>query len=141
PMELPDFAIEDLKKLPLRAMVAFAARCARRVEHLAQLPEDHAEREQRRVAVDDALSLAEAVARGDACPSVEAIVQAIDLSRRTAGGTPSCQSAVAAAAGAAHAAASSLAVMDRAVEDEHMPHSARNDEARKFLKSLESTTS
>ena len=33
-MELPDFTVEHLKKLPLRAIVAFAAHCARRVEHL-----------------------------------------------------------------------------------------------------------
>ena len=38
-MELPDFTVEHLKALPLRAIVAFAARCARRVEPLAQLPE------------------------------------------------------------------------------------------------------
>ncbi len=49
-MELPNFSIEDLKKLPLRAMIAFAARSARRVEHLAQLPEGHPGKEERRVA-------------------------------------------------------------------------------------------
>ena len=38
-MQLPDFTVEHLKALPLRAIVAFAARCARRVEPLAQLPE------------------------------------------------------------------------------------------------------
>ena len=40
-MKLPDFTVEHLKALPLRAIVAFAARCARRVEPLAQLPEGH----------------------------------------------------------------------------------------------------
>jgi hypothetical protein len=139
-MELPDFRIADLKRLPLRAIVAFAARCARRVEHLAQLPEGHAGREQRRVAIENALGLAEAAARGDACPSFESIVQAINVSRQGSGGTRSCESAVVAAAGAAHAAASLLTVMERAVEDQDMPQSARNAGARKFLVSLESTT-
>ncbi|HEY2155076.1 MAG TPA: hypothetical protein VGH33_05570, partial [Isosphaeraceae bacterium] len=32
------FTVDGLKKLPIRAIVALAARCARRVEPLAQLP-------------------------------------------------------------------------------------------------------
>jgi hypothetical protein len=36
-MQLPDFTVEYLKKVPLRANVAFAARCARRGVHTAQL--------------------------------------------------------------------------------------------------------
>src|SRR5262249_2944260 len=137
-MEFPDFTIEDLKRLPLRAMAAFSVRCARRVEHLAQLPEDHAGREQRRVAIDEALGLAEAVARGDSHPSAETVVQAIDQSRQVAGGAPHCASAVAAAAAAAHAAASVLALIVRAAEDQDMPVSARGPETREFLTSLES---
>ena len=31
-MKLANFTVEQLKVLPLRAIVAFAARCARRVE-------------------------------------------------------------------------------------------------------------
>ena len=139
-MELPNFTVEDLKKLPLRAMVAFAVRCARRVEHLAQLPEGEVGTEQRRIAVDEALRLAEAVARGDACPSVESIVQAIDASRQGADVAHRRESAVAAAAQAAHAAASVLSFLGRAVDDQDMPQSARNVEDRKFLGSLESTT-
>jgi hypothetical protein len=139
-MQVPDFTIADLKRLPLRAMIAFAARCARRVEHVAQLPEGHVGREERRVAVDRALGLAEAVARGEACPAADSILQAIDASRQTAGTSPGCESAAVAAARAAHAATEVLAVMDRAVEDEDMPQSARNAGARKFLASLESTT-
>ena len=38
-MKLAHFTVEHLKALPLRAIVAFAARCARRVEPLAQLPQ------------------------------------------------------------------------------------------------------
>ena len=33
-MQVPDFTVEHLKELPLRAIVAFAGRCARRVEYL-----------------------------------------------------------------------------------------------------------
>ena len=47
-MVLPGFTVEHLKVLPLRAIVAFATRCARRVEPLAQLPEGHPQREGRR---------------------------------------------------------------------------------------------
>ena len=38
-MRLANFTLDQLKVLPLRAFVAFAARCARRVEPLAQLPQ------------------------------------------------------------------------------------------------------
>jgi hypothetical protein len=139
-MELPNFSIEDLKQLPLRAMIAFAARCARRVEHLAELPEGHPGKDERRVAIDAALRLAEDVARGETCSTAESVVQAIDVSRQAAGAARSCESAAAAAAEAAHAAASTLSVISRAAEDEGMPQSARNVGARKFLGSLESTT-
>ena len=72
------YTTEDLKKLPLRAIVAFAARCARRVESLSQLPADHPQREARRVAIENAIRLAEEIARGSACASVEPVVQALD---------------------------------------------------------------
>jgi hypothetical protein len=139
-MELPIFSIEDLKSLPLRAMVAFAVRCARRVEHLAQLPEGDVRREQRRLAIDEGLRMAEAVARGDSCPSVESIIPAIDASRHAAGAAARCASAMASARATVHAAASVLSVMDCAVGDQEMPLSARRVEARKFLRALESTT-
>jgi uncharacterized protein (UPF0147 family) len=139
-MELPNFSIEDLKRLPLRAMIAFAARCARRVEHLAQLPEGHPGKEERRGAIDAALRLAEDVARGEASQAADSVVQAIDVSRRAASAAPNCASAAAAAAQAAHAAASVLSVIDRVVEDQDMPQSARTAEAREFLGSLERST-
>lgn len=139
-MQLPNFTLEDLKTLPLRAMVAFAVRCARRVEHLAQLPEGDERREQRCVAIDGALRLAEAVARGDACPSAETVVQEIDIIRQAVDVAPNCASAVAAAARVAHAAASLLTLIERAVEDQDMPQSARNAETHKFLGALESST-
>jgi hypothetical protein len=51
---------DQLARLPLRAIVAFAARCASRVRPLADdLPEDY------RAVIDRAISIAEAVAQGD----------------------------------------------------------------------------
>ena len=59
-MQVPDFTVEHLKELPLRAIVAFAARCARRVEPLALLPQGQPRRENRRAAVEAALCLTKA---------------------------------------------------------------------------------
>ena len=84
-MELPDFTVEHLKQLPLRAIVAFAARCAGRVQPLAQLPEGHPERERRRDAVEAALRMAEGFASGSAAPPTDSVVEAVDASRRVAG--------------------------------------------------------
>jgi len=39
-MIVPNYTPEDLQKLPLRAIVALSARCARRVEHRALVPDD-----------------------------------------------------------------------------------------------------
>src|SRR5262249_19230524 len=139
-MQLPNFSIDDLKKLPLRAMLAFAVRCARRVEQRAQLPDGDARSEPRRIAIDAALRLAETAARDEPCPSAEPVVQAIDACRQDADVAPECASAAAAAAQAAHAAASLLTIMERAAEDRDMPHSGRTVAARKFLGALESTT-
>ena len=58
-----------LRRLPLRAQVAFAARCARRVQPLAtRLSDDPANHE----AVERAIRVAEQLARGDRVTPVEA---------------------------------------------------------------------
>jgi hypothetical protein len=62
-MIVTKYTADDLKKLPLRAIATFAARCARRVEHQALLPDDHPENEKRRTAMAAALCLAEDFAR------------------------------------------------------------------------------
>jgi hypothetical protein len=138
-MELPDFTVEHLKKLPLRANVAFAARCARRVEHLAQLPEGHPQRDSRQVAVEAALLMAEAIARGSDAPPDESVLAALDASRAIAGGSPGSADAVAAVAAAAHAAASAWHAGSREAAErgsrEPLP-----DEARKFLGALTQVT-
>ena len=62
-MIIPTYTLEDFKKLPLRAIVAFAVRCARRVEQLSILPDDHPEQERCRSAVGEAIQMAEDFAR------------------------------------------------------------------------------
>ena len=69
-MIVPNISTEDLKKLPLRAIVALAARCARRVEYLSLLPDGHPDRDRCRTAIDGAIRLAEDFARGSPCPAV-----------------------------------------------------------------------
>jgi hypothetical protein len=138
-MELPDFTVEHLKKLPLRAIVAFAARCARRVEPLAQLPEGHPQREGRRGAIEAALRLAEAFARGSDTPPDESVVAALDASRAVAGGPLGSADAAAAAAESARAAASAWHAGFQEAE-EGGPPGRRTAEARKFLGALEHVT-
>ena len=104
-MRMANFTLDQLKALPLRAIVAFAARCARRVEPLAQLPEGDPQRKTRGEAVEAALRMAEAFARGSDAPPDESVVAAIDASR-DAQGESAGSVAASAAAQAAHAAAS-----------------------------------
>jgi hypothetical protein len=58
-MIITNYAPEDLKKLPLRAIVALSARCARRVEHLAVPEDDDPETQRCRAAVSNAIRLTE----------------------------------------------------------------------------------
>jgi hypothetical protein len=139
-MNIPDFTVEHLKKLPLRAIVAGAARCARRVEHLAQLPEGHPEREGRRAAVDAAIRMGEDFARGSEIPSAEDVVRAIDASRAVASGDPCCNHAVASAAEAAHAAASAMHALDDRGGVSGRNPMKRTAEGRKYLEHLDHVT-
>ena len=135
-MELPDFTVEHLKKLPLRAIIAFAAHCARRVEPLAQLPEGHPERERRRGAVAAALRMAEGFAMGSTASLDESVVKAVDATRGVAGGPLSGENAVVAAAEAAHAAVSAGHIMGSREAEKDRPPEERTAEARKFLGAL-----
>jgi hypothetical protein len=139
-MLLPNLTVEDLKKLPLRAIVAFAARCARRVEHLSQLPEGHPEKERRRAAIEAAIQMAEDFSRGSTCPSVESMVQSVDASRGVTVGKPSCDSAAAAAAGASHAAASAWDALGSEEGGSGVFSRERVADARDFLDRLAHTT-
>src|SRR5262245_7522297 len=63
-MIITNYTPEDLKKLPLRAIVALSARCARRVEQRARLPDDHPEQERCRAAVANAIGYTDAFMKG-----------------------------------------------------------------------------
>jgi hypothetical protein len=109
---------EDLKKLPLRAIVALAARCARRVEHLALLPDDDPETERCRATVSNAICLAEDFARGLPCSSPESTVRQIEAWRTVVHADFVRESATGAAVLAAHAAAAALRALDLRGETE-----------------------
>jgi len=134
------YTTEDLKKLPLRAIVAFAARCARRVESLAQLPGDHPQREARRVAIDNAIRLAEGIARGSACFSVEPVVQALDSTQAISGDGIDCERAAAAAAAAAHTAATVWLVLNPGESDRDKNRWTKTPEARNYVSHLASVS-
>ena len=119
-MKLVNFTLDHLKALPLRAIVAFAARCARRVEPLAQLPEGDPQRESRREAVEAALRLADSFARGTDEPPDESVVAAIDASR-DAGAELAAAAAASAIAQAAHAAASAWRAGSRVAREGGAP--------------------
>jgi hypothetical protein len=133
-MKLANFTVEHLKALPLRAIVAFAARCARRVEPLAQLPQGNPQRESRREAVEAALRMAESFARGMDAPPDESVVAAVDASR-DAGGEPAGAAAVSAVAQAAHAAASAWHAGPQVAEESRAPGN-HTTEAGRFLGAL-----
>ena len=137
-MKLANFTIEQLKVLPLRAIVAFAARCARRVEPLAQLPEGNPQRESRREAIEAALRMVESFARGTDAPPDESVVAAIDACR-DAGGELAGAAAASAVAQAAHAAASAWHAGSQVAEDGGAP-GKRTVEAGRFRGALTHVT-
>jgi hypothetical protein len=116
-----NYTPEDLKKLPLRAIVALSSRCARRVEHLALLPDDHPEKERCRAAVGAALRVAEDFARGSPCPSLESVVREIEACRAIGEGAFVHDVAMGAVIWASHAAATALHALDMRGEPEE-PH-------------------
>jgi hypothetical protein len=111
-MMMSNYTAEDLKRLPLRAIVALAARCARRVENLALLPEGHPDRERCRSAVANAIGLAEAFARGEACPAYEPVVREAEACQAIEDGAVLRDCAMASAVRAAHAAVCALEVLE-----------------------------
>jgi len=129
------YTTEDLKKLPLRAIVAFAARCARRVEPLSQLPADHPLRDARRTAIGNAIQLAEEIARGSACASVEPVVQALDSTQAIAGNGIACECA---AAAAARTAATVWLVINPLESDRDKKRWTNTPEARTYASHLAS---
>ena len=139
-MIIPRYTTEDLKQLPLRAIVAFAARCARRVEPLGQLAAGHPQRESRRVAIDNAIRLAEEIARGSSCRTVEPVIQALDSTQAISGDGVACECAAAAAAAAVRTAASVWLVLNRGESEQVTKRWANTLEARSYLSHLASLT-
>jgi hypothetical protein len=134
------YTTEDLKKLPVRAIVAFAARCARRVESIAQFPADHQQREARRVAVDDAIRLAEEVSKGSACASLDPVVRALESTRAISGVGVGCECAAAAAAAAARTAATVWLMHSPGEGDRDADRWTNTPEARSNLSHLANVT-
>ena len=83
-MIVTNYTPEDLKKLPLRAIVALSFRCARRVEHLAVPDDDHPETQRCRAAVSNAIRLTEDFASGSPCSSPESVVSEVESCRAAA---------------------------------------------------------
>jgi hypothetical protein len=135
-MILPEFPVEKLRTLPLRAIVALAARMARRVEPLAALPEGHAGCESRRSAFEAAVRAAEDFARGVDRPDSDQIARDADASRGVDGEAPSSDAAMASAAMAAHCAVAARGAMENTgrVISRHLWE--RSHEARAALQQM-----
>jgi hypothetical protein len=128
-MIVTNYTPEDLKKLPLRAIVALCARCARRVEHLSLLPDDHPEIERRQAAVANAILLADDFAKGLPCSFFESVVREVEACRVVAEDDYVRDSAMGAIVMAAHAAATALHALDLRGEREesHLFGAAKPD--------------
>jgi hypothetical protein len=111
-MTLPKYTAEDLKQLPLRAIVALAARCARRVEKLALLPDDHPGALDCRSTVKQALEMAEDFARGVPCAPGEGLIRQLQECQQAAEGDEVRQDALASIIQTAGAAATARNVAD-----------------------------
>ena len=117
-MIVENYTPDDLKKLPLRAIVAWAVRCARRVEHLARLPDDSPDKERCQKAVEQALRLAEDFARSLPTSEVEAAVSEIEACRTIAHGDFVRESAMSAIVLAGHATATATDALELEAESE-----------------------
>jgi hypothetical protein len=115
------YTADDLKKLPLRAIAAFAARCARRIENQALVPDDHAEHEKRKTAVAAAICLAEDFAKNSPCTCCGSVIRSVEESRIVAAGEFVRDIAMAAVVQAARAAGAGLRVLQLRAEPEE-PH-------------------
>ena len=133
------YTTEDLKKLPLRAIVAFAARCARRVESLSQLPANHPQREARRVAIDNAIRLAEGRYRLNLWEPTP-VVQALDSIQAISCDGIARECAAAAAAAAAHTAATVWLVLNPGESDRDKNRWTKTPEARNYVSHLASVS-
>jgi hypothetical protein len=111
-MIVTNYTPEDLKKLPLRAIVALSVRCARRVEHLALLPDGDPDTKRLQAAVANTIRLAEDFAKGLPCSSFESVVREVEACRAIATGDFVRESAMGAIAHAGHATAAALNALE-----------------------------
>lgn len=100
-MMIREITLEELKKLPLRALAAFAARCARRVEALAASPPDDPENNRCGGLVDRAIRFAEEFAQGRPVDGLEPAIRELATIRDSALGSVGRWDAIAAAVAAA----------------------------------------
>ena len=107
-MIVPNVSTEDLKKLPLRAIVALTARCARRVESLSLLPDGHPDMDRCRTAVSAAIRLAEDFARGSSSRDVPTVIRDVEACRAIAQDEYVRDTAVGAVVWASHATAAAM---------------------------------
>ncbi len=94
----------ELKRLPLRAIVALAARCARRVRRLYSMPENMPHAAKYQSALDRAIEVAEMVAASAVVPGTAVATAARDARVAANGGTTAAGAAATSASSAARAA-------------------------------------
>jgi hypothetical protein len=128
-MIVTNYTPEDLKKLPLRAIVALGARCARRIEERAIPPADDAHATRCRSAVASAIRLAEDFANGLACPSAESVVTEAEAARAAVSSDFERDMAMGGIVQAARAAANALHAIELSSESAqlHRVGSAKPD--------------
>jgi hypothetical protein len=107
-MLIPKYTVADLKNLPLRAIATFAVRCARRVEHLAVVPDDRPENERLRSAVMNAIQMVENFVRGLPPATYGSVVRLIEANRGAARGEFVRERAIGAVIWSAHTAVTAL---------------------------------
>lgn len=129
-MIAPGLSMAALEALPLRAIVAFATRCARRVEALAQLPDGHPGSGTRRETIDAALRFAEDVSRGAERPPSDSIIQAVQVCQSITAAARDNASAISAAVKAASSAASVRQTIEYQRQDGVRHHPAARRAAR-----------
>ena len=111
-MIVTKYTSEDMKRLPLRAIAALAARIARRIAGKALLPDDQPETDRYRTAIENAIQLAEDFAKGMPCTALESAVREIESCEVVAGGDFVRETALHAIVLTAHTAATALHVLD-----------------------------
>ena len=128
-MIVTNYTPADLKKLPLRAIVALSFRCARRVERLAVPDDDHPETQRCRAAVSNAIRLTEDFASGSPCSSSESVVSEVESCRASVSRDFVRDSALATIENAARAAANALHILDlrKEAEASHRPGPGKVD--------------